>query len=369
MDRVTQKMGLRKQIERGGKRLLRAGLRVTFPGGRPMKVVPSAQDVQRVLVIRSDNRLGNLLMVTPLLEGLRKIWSHAQIHVLVSADAYPDVYRNHPHIDGVLIAPKKQMARNPIRALSFIRKLRKASYDVVFDASHMHEFSLTSALAARLSGAPYRIGYNRGEADRFLSVLVEAPKESLHECSVHLNLLQSVVEEPLELEPQSLRPTYIPTMAEREQAGRRWKKWGLGTKVVGIFLGARGKKRWPVERFLELVEQLSTKGFQCALFGGPAEHALLKKLPNTQKGTLVPVLPVREFAAVLENCEWVVSADTGPMHLAVALGKPVVSIFTGSDPQRYGYGHLVCHRVVGSPSKDTAVAEVLSAFEALNSTL
>ena len=281
--------------------------------------------------------MGNLLLITPLLAGVRQAFDQARIDVLVSAESFPDIYTAQSFVDDVVLAPKKAMARNPLRTLAFSKFLREKKYDLIFDASHMHEFSLTNAWAARLTQAPWRVGYRRGDADLFLNVLLDAP-QAVHECEIHLHLLRAILPG---FEPRRETPVFEPSPDERKHARVRAAELGMDSETIGIFVGARGRKKLAVEMFAELAELLHAQGRSVALFGGPAEHVELANIQT--RARIVPVLEVREFAALMQTCRVVVSADTGPMHLAVAVGVPTVELFVASDVLRYGYGHLPGH--------------------------
>lgn len=358
-------MSLRKATERAGKQVVRAALRVWLrPGRRADSPVP--EHVRRVCVVRGDNRLGNLLLITPLLVECRRIFANAQLDVLISGDAYPDVYRHQTFLDEVVTAPKKRMARNPLRTIPFSRMLRERKYDVVIDASHMHEFSLTTAWAAQLTRAPWRVGYARGDAELFLNWLVNIPTEDeLHECDVHLQLLRDLLPDADVLGPRRAAPHYDVQSDEKRDAAERFRAWGLTpAEPIGLFVGARGRKKWPVSRFVEIAEKLVASGTPCILFGGPVEQDELDGLQTS--AVVAPPLDLRAFAAALASCRLVVSADTGPMHLAVAVGCPTVELFFASDPRRYGYAHLDEHLVVeGNADEGIAPETVLDAVTQL----
>ena len=168
-----------KKLERSGRKALRAALRAALPRPAPT-ADPDPAKVARVLVIRQDNRIGNLVLITPLLDGIRKAFPGAQVDVLTS-DAFPEVFTGNTAVSKVIAAPKRAFIGHPIRFLAFFRELRRTGYDVAFDCSHMHEFSLSSAAAARLTAATVRAGYARGDADLYLTRLVPPRPDGTHE--------------------------------------------------------------------------------------------------------------------------------------------------------------------------------------------
>jgi len=157
--------------------------------------------------------------------------------------------------------------------------------------------------------------------------------------------------------------------AEREAAARLQGRWGLRQEdlVVGIHIGGRGRKRWPVERFASLAGKLiEGHDAKVVIFWGPGEKAQLEAIPEDRSRGLylAPALGVRQLASHIQRCAVFISGDTGPMHLALALGTPTVAIFRQSNYERYGQrGDL--NRVVFRPGGDVEVKDVLEVLAPL----
>ncbi|MBI3288020.1 MAG: hypothetical protein HYZ74_00715, partial [Elusimicrobia bacterium] len=132
-----------------------------------------------------------------------------------------------------------------------------------------------------------------------------------------------------------------------------------------LFMGARAEKRLDPRWFIELGARLARSGRTAALMGGPAERRLLEGL-SIPKGVIVaPELNLRRFAAAIAGARAVLSADTGPMHLAVAVGVPTVELFSHTEPWRFGYGHLPEHAVLATPERYPRLDEAWSALQAI----
>lgn len=350
-----------KKLERSGRKALRAALRAALPKPAPT-ADPDPSKVARVLVIRQDNRIGNLVLITPLLDGIRKAFPGSRVDVLTS-DAFPEVFTGNTAVSKVIAAPKKAFIGHPIRFLAFFRELRRTGYDVAFDCSHMHEFSLSSAAAARLTAATVRAGYARGDADLYLTRLVAPRPDGTHEMDIHLDLLRAIAPAAELPAPGTLRPVWRVSAAERDAATARWARWGLDpAATVAIFLGGRGPKRWAPDRFRAIAESVRDGGRAAVVFAGPAEQETVESFRGMDRVRVAEPMGLREFAATIRACSAVVTSDTGPMHVAVAAGVPTVEIFTASEPERYGYGHLPEHRVVGRKGQEAGVDAVLSAL-------
>ncbi|MDE2141497.1 MAG: glycosyltransferase family 9 protein, partial [Elusimicrobia bacterium] len=150
---------------------------------------------------------------------------------------------------------------------------------------------------------------------------------------------------------------------ERAAGEKVWRSWGLDGESVALFLGARAEKRLPPEWFLELARRLRAAGRKVVLTGGPAERELLKGLVIPAGVCLAPELPLRQFAAAISHARAVLTADTGPMHLCVALGVPAVELFSHTETWRFGYEHVPGQLVLDTggrhPTEDEAWGALL----------
>lgn len=333
---------LGKSLERGGKSLLRGSLLKLLPKPRKPDGPLDPGKVRRILAVRHDARLGNLLLLTPSLRLLKAAFPKARVEVLI-ADRYGDALKFNPCADEVLTA----------KALP---GLRLRGYDLALDFSPQHAFSLSSAAWTAASGAKRRVGFDRGDAAKFLDDLVAVPSRRAHETENLASLVRHAA-------PALTAPT-PPTEwcfgpGEKERGAKAWKSWGLDGESVALFLGARAEKRLDPEWFFELGRRLVSEGRTVVLTGGPAERKLLEGRKIPAGIVVAPELPLREFAAAIVNARAVLTADTGPMHLAIALGVPTVQLFSHTEPWRFGYekkGSLILETPGRHPGVDEAAA-------------
>jgi len=316
--------------------------------------------VKRVVVVRQDRRLGNLVMVTSLAQGLRQVLPAARID-LVAPRALAEVLSSADCLDRVIPVDHRGAIRAPWRLATLRRALRKPDLaDVAIDASPPHHFSFLSGATCALSGAPTRLGYARGEAGAFLNCLLPAPT-TFQQPEHHMlhALLRGVVAEP---GPPPL-PRLVVRDTERALARRAFDRWGFrGRPVVAIHPGARAPKRWPTEHFEEAAGRLEAAGCGVIVFSGPAERGLLDCLcaPGPRR-IYAPPLGLRGLMALVEPCAAFLSADCGPMHLAAALGVRCVTPFRIENFARYGpagTGHRVLY-ADGAPVDPLAAADAV----------
>jgi heptosyltransferase-3 len=310
--------------------LVAAGLaRPPAPDGRP----------RSILVIRIDERVGNLLLTTPLLERLRAALPDARLDMLVAAGKRAVVEGR----VGTVPFEKRDLFRRPWRFLATLARLRRSGYDVAIDASHWHTFSATSALLLAWTGAPIRICHDRGPAVRFASHAVPSPAESEPEVLTKLRLLA-----PLSLAagPATLS-TALGTDPEVTRGVAEWADpLTLGDRpLVGLLPGARkADHRAPPTLFAAVGRAARAHGAVPVVLWGPGEESLAREVAEAGAASLAPPTDLEALAGAIRRCAVVVTNDTGPMHLAVATGTPTIAVFVKGDPRRWGHSdppHLV----------------------------
>jgi len=347
---------IRKRIKDGAKRLYYAartlGLWLMLPFfARPLPKFDPAS-VQRILVIRLD-RLGDLILTLPLLTAMKRRWPSAEL-TLLCREAVAPLAQAQPEIDR-LITVRGRSGHLGGRAgelldrderLSLYARLRADRFDVVIDPYAGEE--LETALLAWHSRARHRIGFSKAGRGLFFTraVAAGANQPFLRQ----LQLLASLVGLKLDPdEPACLRVT----PAERATAESRLRRHGLdpSSPIIGIHPGGfYPSQRWPLGRFLELAGQLEReRKRQIAFFGTRAEERLIAQI-GMEEGQRVAVffdLELREFMALMSRCQLFVCNNSGPLHLASALGVPTVSTMGPTDPIRWrpvGQGHVIVRK-------------------------
>ena len=315
--------------------------------------------VRRVLLVRTNVRLGNLLLITPAIASVRRALPNARIDVLCDA-AYGCILSSDPLVDRVVGIDRRVM-RDPLAFASLVRGLRRARYDLVVECARGGSF--LGAMLTRLTAGRLRVASIHCRYRRFFNVFVPGSRRT-HKVDLLLDLLAAIG-----IPAGSGELRMVLTDGERADAASRWRSWGApaGHRIVGINVGGRGVKQWPMGRFAELTRRLpSLVAVSVALLAGPEDRERLECIrADMPPGVIVPPrLPVREFAALLTGCTLVVTSDTGPMHLAAAVGTPTIAITQSPRSADYvprGPAHRAVHRV-GGPSVDSVMAAVEEAL-------
>lgn len=341
---------------RPGASLLLGIVGAAAPRRRPPSGAPTS--VSSILVIRVDERVGNVLLTTPLLARLVERFPGAKVRLLVARSKrglVEGLYETIPF-------EKKDFFRRPWRFLAQLWALRRARYDVAIDASHWHSFSATSALLLGLIGAKVRIAHDRGAARLVATDLVPSPEASEREPEVQTKLR---LVRPLGIEPG--QPRMRTAAGERAESKRDIDAW-LQTEALSdvplLALSPGGRKaghRMPTALFASVAELGRALGATPIVLWGPGEEALAEGLAQEAKAKLAPPTDLDGLAALMRRCRAVVVNDTGPMHLSVALGTPTVALF--AQPAEWRWGHdYPPHAMIAAAGR--APAEVLAEVDA-----
>jgi ADP-heptose:LPS heptosyltransferase/glycosyltransferase involved in cell wall biosynthesis len=330
-------------------------LALLFP--RPRGALPPLPDVRRVLVIRPDERVGNQLLTTPLLRALKLGLPHAELHLLAPARQATVVSSR--HVDRVLPFEKRLLFRRPWRFLAELRALRRTGYDAVVEAGHWSGFSVTASLLARLvGGRGVVVGHDRGESRRFLSHAVAHDPANVNEVRAKLELLR-----PLGLLPQGLAPE---TELGQDPAPARAALAAAGVRGPYAVLnpGARmADRRWSPAAHAAVARGLVARGLEVLVVWGPGEEPLARAVGQGSEARVAPATDLEELAGLVRGAQLCVSNNSGPMHLAVAVGTPTVGVFLSGDAARWG--HDLPGFAAAEPRGEDDAAAVLAACDRL----
>lgn len=311
------------------RRALAAGAAAPWP--RLARPLPRPAAVRKVLVVRVDERLGNQLLGTPLLRALARGLPRARVDLLAPPRAGAAV----PARLARLVPFERRLAlRRPWRLAALVAALRRERYDLVVDAGSWADPSLTGALLARAAsaGAPV-VGHARAPAARLLSHPVAREPANEGEVAARLELLR-----PLGLGPDGLAPEcdlgLDPALAARLLAAA-----GARAPYAVLSPGARrADRRWDAAALATVAEGLAGRGLGVVVCWGPGEEPLARAVAaRTPAARPAPPTSLEELAALLRGARLCVACDSGPMHLAVAVGAPTVGVFPAGGARRFGH--------------------------------
>jgi len=301
------------------------------------------------LVVLRLGALGDVANTLPAVSALRRALPDAHIAWIVE-EGSRDLVAASGVANEVIVFPRRAIAagfrrpwtwhRGLAGSWSFMRMLRAKRYDCILD----FQGNLKSGLMTLTSGCPAKVGFARGhcrEGNWLFSNLQAMPKSKRMARAEKNAALAQVVVPDLELGPAS-----IPVNAEKAALAAAFAAefaargplvvMHPGTSAFGEF------KRWPPDRYGALAAWMSERfGARCAVTWGPSERALAEEVVAASKGAarLAPAMDVAALIEFLRAADLMVAADTGPLHVAALLQRPVVALYGPKDPDIYGpYG-------------------------------
>lgn len=289
---------------------------------------------KKILVI-SLQGVGDLVLLTPALSLLRKTFPNAYISMMILKHL-KDVIDGNPDVDEIITYDTKK-DRSFARLVALVFRLRQARFDISICA---YPTGLRSALLGYVSGANTRVGQKLHALRRFpclfnKQVNVNAVK---HAVEMNLDLVKAIGGLPDALIPKLVFPL---TSAHRESIREFEKKMGIADEdtVICIHPGASkwGKSRlWSPEKFAEVANKLSEEfRAKVVILGTGTEKDAVEKINAAM--TIKPVLfldmPLKIMAALVEKSDLFIGINSGPMHIAAAVGAPTIGLFGDTDPR------------------------------------
>lgn len=280
--------------------------------------------MSNVLVVKL-RYIGDVLLTTPFLRALRRGFPDARVTVLVNPGT-GEVLRHNPDVDEVISFPRTGL----IPQVQCYRELRARGFDCVVDLTDGDR----SAFISFMTGARVRIGFNHENRlrGRLYSRCVEAAYDAVHVIDYHAMALPS-----LGLSRECGDPVLPLSGEDHERAHHVVESLQLDrTRWVMIHPAARyWFKAWPPDRFAALGDAFHERGFQVALVGSPEERPIGTEILQTAKRPMISLIGntrLLELAALMTRCRLFIGNDAGPMHMAAAVGCPVVALFGPSNP-------------------------------------
>jgi len=300
----------------------------------------------RILCIRLSG-LGDVVHSMNALTLLRRERPHAHIAWVVE-DRFAGLLEGHPHVDEIITVPRKRwgrMLRNPLRWGELARqvgdlvgRLRRGEFDVSVD----FQSSLKSAWMVMAARAEHRVGFappiSRELSHVVQNQLVKSPRKGVHRIERDLALLA-----PLGIRTRYARPA-LPCFPESAGALDAALENALtGGPLVVIHPGTSAFasfKRWVPGRYARVADRLvEERGADVVVSWGPTDREVAEEvvLLMRRRGRLAPrTANLQQLIRLLERADLFIGGDTGPMHLASALGTPVVALFGPKDPMETG---------------------------------
>ena len=319
--------------------------------------------INRILVIRPNHRLGNALLLTPLITELERVFPGAEIDIVVGGQAAPSLFNGCASVGHIFHLPR-YMIRHPVFMARTVLRIRQIRYDLAIDPT---EGSNSARLFLQWARPRYTVGVPDALSDDsrgWRALLLSAPS---HMAQLPIYLLRHSLSSQVAVEV-SYPTLAVHLNAAELRAGKRTlnamlpvNEDGSSRIIVGIFANATGDKCYGEAWWTRLIAAIRANRPKFLIVEIVAAHG------RSQLGSHFPSFfssNPRKMASVIANLTCFISADCGVMHLGSASGAPTVGLFSITDSSKYGpYGpdnHAV--RTEGK-SPDDIAAIVVSIVE------
>lgn len=305
--------------------------------------------IKRILIIKLG-AVGDVIHALPVLETLRSCFPQAYIGWAVEEAAAP-ILEGNPALSELILLERKKL--RGASGLAYFRRwlqtLRAKRFDAVLDLHNLFK----SGLIGYASGAPMRIGFRKLREGNFIFMnrWVKPAARHRHAVEKYLGLL-----EPLGIQETQwvVRFPLVWNSRDEDWIERYWTQQGFGRDgskqetVVAVNPGAHWpSKRWRPDRYAEVADRVvKDHRVRVMVLWGPGERPLADRIAQAmrEKSMIAPETTLKQLMALINRCRLLITGDTGPLHIAAALGVPTVSLFGPSDPTRngpYGRGHSI----------------------------
>lgn len=286
--------------------------------------------IKKILVIKFGG-IGDILLTTPVLPNLKNYFPDAEIYMLTLRHSR-DILIDNPYLT-------RAFTYDPLEDKSWclIKNIRKQKYDLVIDLFG----NPRTALITFLSKAKYRFGFNFRGRNYAYNISVKGRGGLVHNVEFNLDALRA-----MEI-PLITKELYLPVnIVHEEFAAEFIKQNNLDSKkIIGISkTGGWESKRYKADDYTELIDMLNELyDVNFILFWGNEKEKkdceYIKSKIRKKNAFVIPDSPIRYLGAIIKKCDLVIGNDSGPLHIAVAMGVPTLGIYGPTNPQLQGpYG-------------------------------
>ncbi len=287
------------------------------------------------ILIFNVNWLGDVLFSTATIRNIRRNYPDSFIACIIPSRCYP-ILKGNPYLDEIIIFDEKERQRSSLAKLRFVQLLKTKKFDVVF---LLHR-SFTRALICRLAGIPQRIGYYTKKRGFLLTKRIKpVARDALHRIDYYLNIIEKaglkVEDRYLEFFIDDKDVKFVDEFLNKKSIG----KDGF---LVAINPGGNWlPKRWPEVNWAILADKLITEfGARVIITGSYTDIYTAQKIRDLMKEKPIiasGVFNLKQLGALCKRLDLFITADTGPLHIANALGaKRIIALFGPTSPEITG---------------------------------
>ena len=286
-----------------------------------------------------------MVLLTPALRALKTAYPQSHLALLIRP-LVADLMATHPYIDQVMVDSKGTGLSRLSSFWNLVSEIRRSNFDL---AVVLHPTSFRNALIPFLAGIPERIGSNVSGRGMLLTQTC-ADRTDLHEVHRYLRVLELI-----DSHESNAKLEFWHTDGDRHAARQILVSHSISPKehLIGVNLGTTWRtKRWSLENFAAVITQIQKRmNARILLTGSTAEIPLgeaLAQIIKVETINLIGKTTLMQLGALIESCNLYLTCDSGPMHIAAAVGTPTIALFGPTSPTRHGpYGEN--HKVIEKP--------------------
>lgn len=280
---------------------------------------------ERILIF-NVNWLGDALFSTATIRNIRNNFPKSFIACVIPSRCYP-ILKDNPHLDEIIIFDERDRHKGILSKLNFVKMLKSKRFDTVF---LLHR-SFSRALICRLAKIPQRIGYYTAKRGFILTQKIRPPsKDTLHRIDYYLNLIEKAG-----LKVEDRYPEFFIRDEDIKFVNAFLDKSGINKDnfLVAINPGGNWRlKRWPIYYWAMLADRLITElGAKVIITGSHNDRRYAEDIKGLMKATPIlacGVFNLKQFGALCKSSDLFITADTGPLHIANAMGtKRIIALF------------------------------------------
>ena len=287
--------------------------------------------------------MGDLIFATPFFRQLRENYPESEIDIIVNANFY-DLVKDNPYFDNIIPYDKNWSIKESYK---FAKEINKENYDL---GINIHGNWRTIILMYLIS-PNYNIGYGGDGKSLFLDKTIETD-DDLHMVEIYLQFLEKMGLKRFEDDSIELKVNEKAEKDMKEFLAKKYKEKNLTNDKMLITLNTGGTwptKRWPKFKFAKLADEIINNEKMVMFIGGPSDKKRVEDILSIMENDRVinanGETNLKELAALVKKSDLVISNDSGPVHVAAAVGTKTITIFGPSDENKYRpYGKI--HEIV-----------------------
>jgi len=322
-----------KSAERSGKKLLISLIKFFIKQDNYSTSEIDSTEVTRIIIVHLDRKVGNLILSTPLFEATKIVFPNAIIDIVIASPVKVLIESN-PFITNIYEFNHTGFIRNPFKLFSLLSTVRKNNYQVAIESSNPSGTSFLNGFVTYLTKAKYRIGFIGDGGELFTNIHIIPDKND------HYFVSKQKLVTPFSNINSEIKPKIF---ADKNEVNKLKQELDIryrlipNQKIIGLWVGARDRKKWDIENFYSIYNKLKieTGYFPILLFG--IEENNLFQTTDKIKYNSISFNDLKKLKNFISCCDIFISGDTGPLHYAYALDVTTIGIFLQDNYSTYGY--------------------------------